>query len=88
LAELAASGNEGRRISVPLDLGFWLDRDTTDSDNHFADIFYHETQFRETVKNINRIGLSFHGGDFNFGDSCGVDAHSTARFKLYDFWAE
>ena len=85
LEDLASYGNTRTLISVPLDPAYWSDRDGHFGDNN--DDYDHKTYFDKTVKNVNKIGLSF-GGDGYFAFGCGVDTPFTARFKLYDFVAE
>jgi hypothetical protein len=83
LNDLASLGNAGTTLTTPLVPSSWSDRDGHMGDSDAA----HSAWFNLAVANVNKIGLSFGGGN-NFAYGCGVDAPATAKFKLLAYVAK
>ena len=87
LIDLAARGENGITLQVPLDPDSWSDRDGhmgTDKIIIDGKLYDHTKLFNKATDRVTKVGLSF-GGDGWFAFGCGVNAPSTAVFKLNDF---
>jgi hypothetical protein len=84
LADLAARGGKEITLEVPLNPEFWSDRDGHSGTDTTSTAVDHILAFNAAVANVKKIGLSF-GGNGWWAFGCGVEAPSTATFKLYKF---